>query len=97
MNFDFFLLLPELTVVAMVTFLALLEIGFPLFSQRYSARLNGFGIALTAVSLAIALQRPGNAFGGMFVNDPLGIDIEKSGTFLSQIRHCKSPPRDSWR
>ena len=62
-------LLPEITVVGLVTFLALVEIFLPDFSHRYSTRLNLFGIFLVGTVLASVSRKTGVAFQGAFAAD----------------------------
>lgn len=73
MGMDFSLLLPELTVIAVVAVLAGLEMTLPSFSRRFSAFLNGGGLLLAAASLLTLVGRSGTAFDGMFIADSFAL------------------------
>jgi len=67
---DLVLLLPEISMVAAVASLALIEIFYPSFSHRFTTELNGIGLLGVGVVLAGAAARMGTAFQGSFVADP---------------------------
>jgi NADH-quinone oxidoreductase subunit N len=67
------LLLPEITIVAIVSFLGLLEIFQPELSDRFTTQLNLSGTLLVAAALAFLLNAQGTAFGGMFTLDALAL------------------------
>lgn len=67
------LLLPEITIVAIVSFLGLLEIFRSELSRRFTTQLNLSGILLVAAALVFLLNAQGTAFGGMFTLDALAL------------------------
>ncbi len=73
MTGDLFLLLPEITMVALVAILALIEIFLPRFSRRYSTRLNLLGCLLVGGTLIGISRRTGVLFQGTFAADGLAL------------------------
>lgn len=69
MTSDFLQLLPELTLVALVTLLAGLEFLGPALRNRFSPVLTTAGVLSAAAGLVYCLQNPGSLWGGMFRND----------------------------
>ncbi len=73
MTLDLGLVLPELTIIALVAFFALIEITLPDFSRRYLLPLNFLGMSAVALTLLFASQRFGTAFDRMFIADPFAL------------------------
>lgn len=70
---DLAFLAPELSIVGVVTVLALLEIFLPEISKRFSTRLNLLAVVGVGLALAGLSGHPGTAFGGTFAADPFAL------------------------
>ena len=66
---DLSLLLPEISIVVVMTLIVLLEIFLPEWTHRFSLRLNLAGILGVACVLLAALHRRGTVFDGMYSSD----------------------------
>jgi len=80
MTINFSLLLPELVLVGVVVFRAILELIRPSLSHRYSPQLNLLGFSLMGAALILSFPHTGTTFGGMFVSDPFSFFFK--GLFL---------------
>lgn len=73
MSVDFTLLVPELSIVGIVTTLALLEILRPEMSRLFAGWVNLLGILFVGGALAVLFGHSETAFQGMFVSDSFAV------------------------
>lgn len=70
---NFLLLVPELSIVGMVSILALMEIFLPEAGRRFSGLLNLVGILFVGSVLCGLFGRTGSTLWGMFVSDSFAV------------------------